>query len=735
MIKGNLNDKMRKKNDVENMIAITNGIEEKISSEENETVLEEMVKDIKDKKMKKSKNISIFTKGGRNISRQSTKTEKNNKVIDKREKKVVMKEKKNKVSIINEDDIYRFHCGSNYSAYEMLGSHVVEEDGVKGVRFTTWAPNAKRIFVTGEFNSFYVEEKYQMKRISQYGLWSIFVQDMKVGTMYKYIIETKDGRYIYKSDPYAFASEMRPNNASIIYEPKKFKWEDSSWITKRKRSNNYNSPMNIYEVHLGSWKRKEDGTFLSYDEISKMLPQYVKEMGYTHVELMPLVEHPLDESWGYQATGYYSITSRYGDMEGLKRLINEFHKMNIGVILDWVPGHFCKDAHGLYMFDGTPTYEYQEEWRANNKGWGTYNFDLGRAEVRSFLISNAFFWIEEFHVDGLRVDAVSNMLYLDYGRSHGEWKANKYGDHGNLEGIEFLRLVNKVIREKCKNVIMIAEESTAWPNVCKDEGLGFNFKWNMGWMNDVLEYVQIDTMFRKQHHGKLNFSMMYAYSENFILPISHDEIVHGKKALVEKMFGDDWNKFAGARVFLSYMMGHPGKKLTFMGTELGQRIEWRDYEPLEWYLVEELPMHRGFRDYIKDINKLYLEHKCMWEQDCAPEGFEWIDADDNVNSILSFVRYSKKKDDVLIFVCNFKSEVHYDFKLNVPYAGEYVEILNSDDEKYGGSGQVMKNAKLVTEVEEEEEEKENQHKFNYFINIKVPPMGTTVLVLNKRRKK
>lgn len=637
--------------------------------------------------------------------------------------------KKSKVekNIINEEDIFKFHCGSNYRAQEMLGAHIVVENNVKGVRFTTWAPNAKNVYVAGDFNDFQIDSKYLLSTISQYGLRSIFVPNLSEGLKYKFVIETKDGKFLYKCDPYALQSEIRPANASIVHEPKRFKWEDATWVTKRKRKNKFNNPMNIYEIHLGSWRTK-DNRFMTFDEIREVLPSYINEMGYTHVEIMPLVEHPLDASWGYQGTGYFSVTSRYGDMEGLKRLVNDLHKNNIGVIIDWVPGHFCKDAHGLYKFDGTPTYEYQEEWRADNKDWGTYNFDLGRSEVKSFLISNALFWLEEFHLDGIRVDAVSNILYRDYGKRDGEWVPNKYGGNGNLEGIEFLRELNKIIKEECKNVMMIAEESTAWPNVCREEGLGFDYKWNMGWMNDVLEYVQIDTMFRKQHHGKLNFSMMYAYSENYILPISHDEIVHGKKSLVEKMFGDDWNKFAGTRVFLSYMMGHPGKKLSFMGTELGQRIEWREYEELEWNLIEDLKFHKGLNLYIKDLNKLYIDNKALWELDCSPEGFKWIDPDDDTNSILSFIRKGKKKDDILIFVCNFKSEVHYDFKIGVPYLRDYVEVFNSDDEKYGGSGQVMGNVKLVAE-------KGKQHNQDYHISIKVPPMGTVVLALDKGRKR
>lgn len=645
-----------------------------------------------------------------------------------RTKMEAIKEDKVRKCILNEEDIYQFHCGSNFQAHKMFGAHMVKENDVEGVRFTTWAPNAKNVYIAGDFNSFAVEQRYLLKKVSEYGIWSTFIPEIEAGTRYKFVIESKEDKITYKSDPYALESELRPNSASIVHEVKKFVWEDSSWLAKKKRRDNYNSPMNIYEVHLGSWRTKDGNRFLSYEEMADLLPAYVEEMGYTHVEIMPLVEHPLDASWGYQGTGYFSVTSRYGNMEGLKKLINEFHKKNIGIILDWVPGHFCKDEHGLYMFDGTPTYEYQETWRADNSGWGTSNFDLGRSEVKSFLISNALFWIEEFHLDGLRVDAVSNILYLDYGREHGQWKPNKYGDHGNLEGIAFLKELNKIVSERCKNVMMIAEESTAWPDVCKKEGLGFNFKWNMGWMNDVLEYVQIDTLYRWQHHGKLNFSMMYAYAENYILPISHDEVVHGKKSLVEKMFGDNWNKFAGNRVFLSYMMAHPGKKLSFMGTELGERIEWREYEQLEWNLVEDYPRHNKLREYVKDLNMLYKNNKCMWELDCSTDGFKWIDADNNKQSVLSFIRYGKKKDEILIFICNFTSEVYFDYEIGVPYLKDYVEVLNSDDERYGGSGQTMRGAKLAAQVGK-------RHNLDYYISIKVPPMGTIVLALDKGRKK
>ena len=721
MIKGDMSEKAKELNTIK-----LNDIKSATNEVNDINTMETIIVDIDDIDEKKVQDEKIDFKDIDIPAGASKEIVKKSRSI--RERRVSAKEKKVEETLLNEEVMKTFHEGKNFKAQDFLGAHLVKENGLSGVRFTTWAPNAKYVYVTGDFNDFKVDGKYMLERVSENGIWSIFVPRIEEGTRYKYVIETSYRKFIYKSDPYALESELRPGSASIIHKPQKVKWDDSSWMTKRKRKNYYNSPMNIYEVHLGSWRTKGGG-FLSFDDLVDMLPQYVEKMGYTHVEIMPLVEHPLDESWGYQGTGYFSVTSRYGNMEGFKRLVNEFHKRNIGVILDWVPGHFCRDEHGLYMFDGTPTYEYQEGWRANNNGWGTSNFDLGRAEVKSFLISNALFWINEFHLDGLRVDAVSNILYRDYGRQDGEWTPNIYGDHGNLEGIEFLRLLNKVVKKECNNVVMIAEESTAWQNVCKEEGLGFDFKWNMGWMNDVLEYVQIDTLFREQHHGKLNFSMMYAYSENFILPISHDEVVHGKKALVEKMFGDDWNKFAGTRLFLSYMMGHPGKKLSFMGTELGQRIEWRDYEQLEWELVDKYPEHNGLQEYIKDINNLYKNNKAMWELDCSPEGFKWIDPDDNKNSILSFVRQGKKPDDILIFICNFKSEVHYDFKYGVPYAKTYVELLNSDAKKYGGSGEIMgTEAKLVAQ-----DGKYNN--FDYYINIKVPPMGTVILTIDKGRKK
>ena len=508
-------------------------------------------------------------------------------------------------------DVYLFHEGKNYQAYKFLGAHVKVEGGKKGVRFTTWAPKAKNIWVVADFNDFKILDEYKMTRVNNEGLWSIFILNVEEGTKYKFAIEGQNGQINYKADPYGFLSELRPKTASIVYKPKRYKWLDRNWMAKRKKFNVYEMPMNIYEMHLGSWKTKGDEYF-TYEELSEMLPDYLSEMGYTHVELLPIIEYPLDKSWGYQGIGYYSVTSRYGNMDGFKKLVDSLHRKNIGVILDWVPGHFCKDAHGLYMFDGSPTYEYQEYWKADNKGWGTFNFDLGRPEVRSFLISNAIFWFKEFHIDGLRVDAVSNILYLSYGREDGEWLPNKYGGNGNLEAIDFIKELNRIVFSYYPNALMIAEESTAWPNVTRpieDGGLGFNFKWNMGWMNDTLEYIELDPIYRKYHHNKMTFSMMYNHSENFILPVSHDEVVHGKKSLISKMFGDWWNQFAGFRVYLSYMMGHPGKKLTFMGTEFAQFIEWREYEQLEWKLIDEFPMHKKSHDFVRDLNKFYKKNR------------------------------------------------------------------------------------------------------------------------------
>lgn len=640
------------------------------------------------------------------------------------------KEKEDKKSRNNKNmgvsmDLDLFLNGKEYSAYNFMGSHFVIENRRKGVRFTTWAPRASKMYVIGDFSNWEIKEEYSMKKINERGIWSLFIPKLEEGIKYKFAVVNECGNNtVYKADPYAFKSELRPDTASVLTKIKKFRWGDKRWLNKREKENLDNRPMNIYELHLGSWKTK-DGEFMTYEEISEVLPSYINVMGYTHVEFMPINEHPLDASWGYQGVGYYSVTSRYGDLNGLKILINTLHKNNIGVLLDWVPSHFCKDEHGLFMFDGSPTYEYQAWWKANNEGWGTCNFDLGRPEVKSFLFSNAMYWINEFHIDGLRVDAVSNMLYLDYGRGYGEWEENIYGGNGNLEAISFLKELNTIIKSEGKGAITIAEESTSWEGITKpveEGGLGFNYKWNMGWMNDTLSYIELDPIYRKYHHNKMNFSMVYNYSEKFILPISHDEVVHGKKSLINKMWGDDWKKYAGLRLYSSFMIGHPGKKLMFMGCEFGQFVEWREWEELQWNVIEEFDIHRKTQEYFKSLNHFYLENKSLWELDYEEKGFRWIDADNSEQSVFSFIRNGKNKNEKLIFICNFTPEVYYDFKVGVPELGEYIEVLNSDASEFGGAGNIM-GSTIIKAKEEKFKD------FDYSIKVKVPPLGTLVLTL------
>ena len=618
-----------------------------------------------------------------------------------------------------------FLDGKEHLAYKFMGAHFVTENRKKGIRFTTWAPRSSKIYVIGDFNNWELKEEYSMEKINERGIWSLFVPKLEEGIKYKFAVVNECGNNtVYKADPYAFKSELRPNTASVLTKIKSFRWGDKRWLNKREKEGLDNKPMNIYEIHLGSWKRK-NGEFMTYEEISEILPEYIKEMGYTHVEFMPINEHPLDASWGYQGVGYYSVTSRYGDLNGLKTLINKLHKNNIGVLLDWVPSHFCKDEHGLFMFDGSPTYEYEAWWKANNEGWGTCNFDLGRPEVKSFLFSNAMYWINEFHIDGLRVDAVSNMLYLDYGREYGEWEPNIYGGNGNLEAIAFLKELNTIIKKEGKGAITVAEESTSWEGITKpveEDGLGFDYKWNMGWMNDTLSYIELDPIYRKYHHNKMNFSMMYNYSEKFILPISHDEVVHGKKSLINKMWGDDWKKYAGLRLYASFMMGHPGKKLMFMGCEFGQFVEWREWEELQWNVIEEFDIHRKTQEYFRVLNHFYLENNSLWSLDYEEEGFRWIDADNSEQSVLSFIRIGKNKKEKLIFICNFTPEVYYDFKVGVPELGEYVEVFNSDSLEFGGAGNIIGDGILKATEESFKD-------FDYSISVKVPPLGTLVLKL------
>lgn len=617
-----------------------------------------------------------------------------------------------------------FFDGVCKDAYEYFGNKFSKENRRNGFRFTVWAPNAKNVSVVGDFNQ-WDGSKNQLYKVNDKGVWSGFIQGIKHKDLYKYEIETLEGKKLMKCDPFGRLHELRPNTATLAYMPKVYKWKDDKWINNRKNISLYESPINIYEVHLGSWKRDENGKFLTYRQLAKELPKYVKEMGYTHIELMPIMEHPLDDSWGYQLTGYYSVTSRYGNVEDFKYFIDMCHRSGIGVILDWVPGHFCKDSHGLYKFDGTSLYEYSEEWKAENKGWGAANFDLGKKEIQSFLISNAFYWIKEFHIDGFRIDAVANILYLDYDRECGQWMPNKYGENVNLEGKEFFKILNDSLTKEFNNIFIIAEESTTYPNVTSTVecgGLGFNFKWNMGWMNDVLKYIELDPIYRKWNHNALTFPMMYAHTENFILPISHDEVVHGKKSLIGKMWGDYWNKFAGLRVFLLFMYTHPGKKSIFMGNEIAQFIEWRFYEELEWHLLN-FQSHSNIKLFSKELNHLYLKEKALWQRDYREDGFQWIDPNNSNQSIVIYRRRGNDEGDILIVVCNFTNIVYYNYKIGVPVEGAYEEILNTDDKKFGGSGQTM--GETLFSLKEKWHNEENS------LTIKVPPMAGVILKLKQ----
>jgi len=613
-------------------------------------------------------------------------------------------------------DAYLFREGNHYRSYDFLGAHIACADGAEGAVFSVWAPNAGFVGLAGDFNG-WDGTKNPMTRHEESGIWSTFVPGLRQWDMYKYEIHTADGRILAKSDPYAFFSELRPGKASKLFSFQGFQWEDNLWLEQRSRTNVYESPISIYELHAGSWKQKPDGEYYSYRELADELVPYVKAMDYTHVELMPLTEYPFDGSWGYQATGYYSATSRYGSPYDLMYLIDKCHREGIGVILDWVPGHFCKDENGLRLFDGTALYEYSDPRKGENRGWGTCHFDLGKPEVHSFLISNAVFWFEKYHIDGLRVDAVASMLYLDYERKAGEWVPNKYGGRENLEAVDFIRKLNKVVFEYYPNVLMIAEESTTWPLVTAPTylgGLGFNYKWNMGWMNDTLKYMSMDPVHRKWHHNLITFSLMYAYTENYILPLSHDEVVHGKKSLLEKLPGDYWQKFANLRVYLGYMAAHPGKKLIFMGGEFGQFIEWKYDSGLDWLLLG-YDMHRKMQDYVRSLNGIYREEPALWEKDHVFEGFEWIDPNNFNQSIIVFMRKGKKVEDTVITICNFTPVVYEQYRIGVPYSCGYREILNSDLQAFGGSGR--RNDGLLEAT---------GHKWQnrpFSIEIKVPPLA------------
>lgn len=624
---------------------------------------------------------------------------------------------------LTDTDKYLFGKGTHYEIYEKLGAHITEADGRKGVYFAVWAPNAAGICVVGDFNN-WCGDNYEMRRHDDSGIFELFTENAHEGSLYKYLIYTKDGRMLYKADPYATYSQRRPDNASIVYDINRYQWNDGQWLAEEEKTAPTKKPMAIYEVHLGSWKKKDDGTpegFLNYRESAVQLVDYMKYMGYTHIELMGIAEHPFDGSWGYQVTGYFAPTSRYGTPEDFMYFVDYLHQNGIGVILDWVPAHFPKDEHGLANFDGTPTYEYADSRKGEHPDWGTKIFDYGRTQVISFLISNALYWVEKFHVDGLRVDAVASMLYLDYGRNQGQWVPNKYGGNGNLEAMDFFRHLNSVMRSRNPRAITIAEESTAWPGITASEekgGLGFTFKWNMGWMHDFLEYMKLDPYFRSNNHNKMTFAMTYAYSENFILVLSHDEVVHLKCSMINKMPGEYEDKFANLKVGYTFMMGHPGKKLLFMGQDFGQWAEWSEAKSLDWHLTNET-MHSDLQKYVKSLLSIYNRYKACYELDQDPEGFEWMDPDDYTRSIYSFVRKTMDGRDSILYVCNFTPVARPDFRVGVPCPGRYTLLLNEKCEE--GTEYIAE--KIPTD------------RMEYSILLPLAPYGTAIIKFNYKKVK
>ena len=619
----------------------------------------------------------------------------------------------------------QFLAGDSVRAYEFMGSHFVSWNDRFGVVFRVWAPNALSVSVVGDFNDWNQDANY-MYRISDSGVWELFIEWVQEFACYKYCVETSWHERRLKTDPYAFHCELRPDNASRVYNIDGYEWHDEAWYQYKKAHPHRSQPINVYEMNAGSWRKSEDGNMLSYRELADELIPYVKDMGYTHIEFMPLTEFPFDGSWGYQVTGYYAATSRYGEPKDLMYFIDKCHESGIGVILDWVPAHFPKDAHGLARFDGTGCYEY-EDWRiGEHKEWGTYIFNYGRFEVKSFLISSAMFWLDMYHIDGIRVDAVASMLYLDYNRKDGEWIPNIYGGRENLVAVDFLQNLNAAVHLVHPEAMMIAEESTAWPSVTgypvEGMGLGFDYKWNMGWMNDMLSYISTDPLWRNYHHDTLTFSMVYAFSENFMLPISHDEVVYGKGSLINKMPGDYDQKFAGVRGFVAYMMAHPGKKLMFMGGEIGQFNEWNSNEQLEWNLLE-YDKHRELNHFFAEANKFYRDVPAMHENDYDWDGFQWVALDDYQNSVIAFRRIANDGSEILV-VCNFQPVQRDNYRIGVPVAGTYEEVFNSESAEFGGCG--------VTNSGEIKSKRIKDHELNNSIEITLPPLGVMYFKLKKK---
>lgn len=622
--------------------------------------------------------------------------------------------------LLTDYDLHLFGEGRLLYSYDKLGAHPVEMSGVKGVHFAVWAPNALRVSVIGNFNR-WDERTHSMRKHPTSGVWEIFIPGLAAGEVYRYDLRSVFGDYwAKKADPYGFFSELRPNNASIVADLT-YTWGDSAWMDARPASQPLVSPMSTYEVHLGSWKRSAEGEWLTYRELAHQLVDYARDMGYTHLELMPVAEHPLDASWGYQTTGYYAPTSRYGTPTDFMYFVDHCHQNGIGVILDWVPAHFPKDGHSLSYFDGTHLYSHEDPRQREHPDWGTYIFNYGRNEVRNFLLSNALFWLKKYHIDGLRVDAVSSMIYLDFSRKAGEWIPNQYGGREYLEAIAFLKEFNETVYAECPGTVTIAEESTAWPMVSRPTylgGLGFTFKWNMGWMHDTLDYIKTDPIYRRYYHNRITFALFYAFSENFILSLSHDEVVHLKGSLMTKAAGDWWQKFATLRLLFGYQYTHPGKKLNFMGAEFAQWAEWSETRSLDWDLLQ-WPTHKGVQAWMRDVNTFYKTQPALWQHDFDPSGFRWIEANDAEQSVFTYLRFADDPTDFLVIACNFTPVPRHDYRIGVPEAGEYAECLNSDSGHYGGSN-VGNNGSVKTDAI-------SWHAWPQSINLTIPPLGIVVL--------